>query len=169
MSVKEFKHRTKLITSSPKPYDPSIDLVANDLRDIPRVLHSINEAWADPSSPNFISGRCLAKSLVECIKAKHLSGDDNCTDILIGGIEASLWVAEQFATDLRSLFPELNISTISANKLLDVGGRCDILDLILYSLYAYRFLSKIFSLGTLIRSWTLFCHAEISLLKPVYF
>lgn len=47
---------------------------------------------------------------------------DDCTDLLIGGVEASLWIAEQFATDLRMTFPSLNISTVSTNKLLSVGG-----------------------------------------------
>ena len=40
------------------------------------------------------------------------------TDMVISGIEASLWVAEQFANDLQEIFPQLNIVTISANKLI---------------------------------------------------
>ena len=43
-------------------------------------------------------------------------------DLLIGGIEASLWVAEQFAADLRNVFPKLNVITVSANKLLGLGS-----------------------------------------------
>jgi hypothetical protein len=38
------------------------------------------------------------------------------TDLLIGGIEASLWIAEQWAADLRTIFPQLNVVTVSANK-----------------------------------------------------
>ena len=38
------------------------------------------------------------------------------TDLLIGGIEASLWIAEQWAADLRTMFPQLNVVTVSANK-----------------------------------------------------
>jgi hypothetical protein len=38
-----------------------------------------------------------------------------------GGVEASLWVAEQFAADLRTIFPQLNILTVSANKLLGLA------------------------------------------------
>ena len=44
------------------------------------------------------------------------------TDLLIGGIEASLWIAEQWAADLRTIFPQLNIVTVSANKLLGLGS-----------------------------------------------
>jgi hypothetical protein len=40
---------------------------------------------------------------------------------LSGGVEASLWVAEQFAADLRTIFPQLNILTVSANKLLGLA------------------------------------------------
>ena len=43
-------------------------------------------------------------------------------DLLIGGIEASLWVAEQFAADIRNVFPKLNVITVSANKLLGLGS-----------------------------------------------
>lgn len=39
----------------------------------------------------------------------------------LGGVEASLWVAEQFAADLRSIFPQLNVLTVSANKLLGLA------------------------------------------------
>jgi len=48
--------------------------------------------------------------------------NEDCTDLLIGGVEASLWIAEQFATDIRMVFPGLNITTVSSNKLLSVGG-----------------------------------------------
>jgi hypothetical protein len=44
------------------------------------------------------------------------------TDLLIGGIEASLWIAEQWAADLRTIFPQLNVVTVSANKLLGLGS-----------------------------------------------
>ena len=43
------------------------------------------------------------------------------TDLLITGIEASLWVGEQFACDLRGIFPQLNVVTCSSNKLLGLG------------------------------------------------
>ena len=41
--------RTKTIHSSPAPYDTSIDLIAGDLRDIPRVLADINQGIAQSS------------------------------------------------------------------------------------------------------------------------
>ena len=44
-----------------------------------------------------------------------LVGQDT-TDLLIGGVEASLWIGEQFAADMRTIFPLLNVVTVSANK-----------------------------------------------------
>jgi hypothetical protein len=49
-------------------------------------------------------------------------------DVLITGCEASLWIGEQFASDLQDLFPALRVVAMSANKiigtisLLTVGG-----------------------------------------------
>jgi len=45
-------------------------------------------------------------------------------DLIITGIETSLWVAEQFAADLQIVFPRLNVTAISANKLIAVAGNC---------------------------------------------
>ncbi|KAG2481942.1 hypothetical protein HYH03_019096, partial [Edaphochlamys debaryana] len=41
-------------------------------------------------------------------------------DLLVTGVEASLWLAEQWAGDLKLVFPQLNVQAVSANK---VGGR----------------------------------------------
>jgi hypothetical protein len=58
--------------------------------------------------------------MIKCMKHRVDTRTDS-TDLLIGGVEASLWVAEQFAADLRSIFPQLNIVTVSANKLLGLA------------------------------------------------
>jgi hypothetical protein len=34
----------------------------------------------------------------------------------------SLWIAEQWAADLRSIFPQLNVITVSSNKLLGLAS-----------------------------------------------
>lgn len=44
------------------------------------------------------------------------------TDLLIGGVEASLWLGEQFAAGLNIIFPRLNVRVASANKLLGFSG-----------------------------------------------
>lgn len=43
-------------------------------------------------------------------------------DLLVGGIEASLWLGEQFAAGLKLLFPRLNVTVYSSNKLLAFSG-----------------------------------------------
>jgi hypothetical protein len=47
---------------------------------------------------------------------RRVSHNQDTIDLLIAGVEASLWLAEQCAADLRRVFPYLNVSTISANK-----------------------------------------------------
>ncbi|KAI2495035.1 hypothetical protein MHU86_19467 [Fragilaria crotonensis] len=44
-------------------------------------------------------------------------------DILLTGCEVSLWLAEQFATDLQKAFPKLFVKVVSSNKLLGVFGQ----------------------------------------------
>ena len=66
----------------------------------------------------------LGEALVESLRDRRETGKD-CTDLLIGGVETSLWIAEQFAVDLRAAFPNINITTVSANKLLSVGGEAN--------------------------------------------
>jgi len=51
------------------------------------------------------------------------AAESSSVDILITGCEVSLWLGEQFAADLSQVFPNLNIKTISANKLLGLFGQ----------------------------------------------
>ena len=48
---------------------------------------------------------------------------DGSVDLLISGCEVSLWLGEQFHSDLHRVFPRLKIVTISANKLLGQLGQ----------------------------------------------
>lgn len=65
-------------------------------------------------------GNEFARLLIDCMRNRMQTKTDS-TDLIIGGVEASLWVAEQFAADLRTIFPQLNIVTVSSNKLLGLG------------------------------------------------
>jgi hypothetical protein len=44
-------------------------------------------------------------------------------DILVTGCEVSLWVAEQFVSDLQKSFPKLFIKAVSSNKILGLFGQ----------------------------------------------
>ena len=48
---------------------------------------------------------------------------DGSLDVLITGCEVSLWLGEQFASDLHLAFPTLTVECVSANKLLGLFGQ----------------------------------------------
>lgn len=51
--------------------------------------------------------------------AGRWAGDDTEgpeIDVLLTGVEVSLWLAEQLAADLKTIFPGLRVAAISANK-----------------------------------------------------
>ncbi|RYH31978.1 hypothetical protein EON65_01560 [archaeon] len=112
--------RSVTITSAPIPYDPNVDLVAEDLRITPAVLSAIDRAWSNAASMERQAGEALATCLVNAMYRRATNPKDTI-DLLIGGVEVSLWLAEQFAADLRRIFPHLNVATASANKLLGMG------------------------------------------------
>jgi len=53
---------------------------------------------------------------------KNLGENTSCdrleVDVLITGCEASLWIGEQFASDMQNLFPALRVVAMSANKVI---------------------------------------------------
>jgi len=116
----ELVDRAVTITSAPIPYDPKADLVAADLAMTPGILDAIDRAWSNTKSVEYIVAEEFCKYMIRCMKHRVDTQTDS-TDLLIGGVEASLWVAEQFAADLRTIFPQLNIVTVSANKLLGLA------------------------------------------------
>lgn len=99
-------------------------------------------AWNDRTSPQRTAGHALSLKLVDCMRNRLQYNQGvylyfyifvsfvryivlfsfvvmllvDSVDLLITGVEASLWLAEQFASDLRRIFPYLNVVTISANK-----------------------------------------------------
>ena len=101
--------------------------VEADLRDTARVLASLHAAWAGPRSPNAASADAFAAMLRA--KADESSSSSSSAssgrlevDVLVTGVETSLWVAEQFAADLQVLCPHLRVVALSANKLIGVLG-----------------------------------------------
>jgi hypothetical protein len=72
-------------------------------------------AWSNPSSIERVAGDSLARSLIKSMQ-RRIAEQKDTTNLIIGGVEVSLWLGEQFAADLRRIFPNLNVSTVSANK-----------------------------------------------------
>lgn len=112
----------------------SSDLIANDIRDTPGICASIQDDWLGVGNDSMFSlnrltawnlGRCL-KSRLEKYANKELHTCPNRVDILVTGCEVSLWLAEQFASDLQKSFPKLRIVAVSSNKLLGLYGQEEI-------------------------------------------
>jgi hypothetical protein len=120
------------------PSKSAEDPVEYDIREIPQVLATIEESWRDSpegtlrerDSFNRQSADYLAELLIE--KAKNwdrrqqatidikldLTPLDRSVDLLITGVESSLWLGERFAQDLATLCPGLRVETQSANQVL---------------------------------------------------
>ncbi len=112
------------------PKENAKDPVEQDIQDIAGVLSQIDISWRDPHSFNRQSGAYLTELLLA--KAKIWEQKQRATiniklesmsyeqplDLLITGVESSLWLGEQFAQDLNTLFPALSIKTLSSNQVL---------------------------------------------------
>jgi len=120
VSQKDLFSRCVQIRGKATPYDPNVDLVLKDLNDTPRVMKMIDDVWTDESSHEYFSGKTFCDAVLSCMEHR-LKNRLDIFDILISGVEASLWMAEQWAADLRRIFPLINIVTVSPNKLLGLG------------------------------------------------
>ena len=101
------------------------DPVLADIQDIPRICKQIQDDWREVGL-----NRMTAWNLAKCIRTRmkaHVDGKIKChggtVDILVTGCEVSLWVAEQFVSDLQKSFPKLFIKAVSSNKILGLFGQ----------------------------------------------
>jgi len=106
------------------------DPVLKDIKDIPRICRDIQEDWRNMNKSTMSFNRLTAWNLARCIRKKmdafvdgSAHGHRGAVDILLTGCEVSLWLAEQFATDLQKALPKLNITSVSSNKLLGLYGQ----------------------------------------------
>jgi hypothetical protein len=47
-----------------------------------------------------------------------ISRNAGSVDIILTGCEVSLWIAENFASDLQKAFPKLFVKAVSSNKIV---------------------------------------------------
>eukprot|EP00930_Biecheleria_cincta_P085508 TRINITY_DN7489_c0_g1_i1.p1 TRINITY_DN7489_c0_g1~~TRINITY_DN7489_c0_g1_i1.p1 ORF type:complete len:1920 (+),score=339.39 TRINITY_DN7489_c0_g1_i1:80-5761(+) len=92
------------------------DVVGCDISNVPKVLAEIDTCWQDRNSLNRISALTFANCLGALLNKRSGAGSD--IDVLIFGIENSLWLGQQFAADLARLFPCLNVVAMSSNWVL---------------------------------------------------
>jgi hypothetical protein len=116
--------RNELI--KPLEDEPS-DLILSDIQGIPKLCADLQEDWISAvgaTSLNRLTAFNLSQCLRERLKA-HVSGTvrPRSVDIVLTGCEVSLWLAEQFASDLQKSFPLLNVIAVSSNKLLGLYGQ----------------------------------------------
>eukprot|EP00523_Entomoneis_sp_CCMP467_P020382 CAMPEP_0168849630 /NCGR_PEP_ID=MMETSP0727-20121128/11463_1 /TAXON_ID=265536 /ORGANISM="Amphiprora sp., Strain CCMP467" /LENGTH=1558 /DNA_ID=CAMNT_0008903533 /DNA_START=441 /DNA_END=5117 /DNA_ORIENTATION=+ len=107
--------------------DDTKDLIEKDIKDIPKVCERIQEDWHSrqvSSSLNRLAAHTLGRCLRERLEAR-VNGtlSTRAVDILVTGVEVSLWVGEQFASDLQKSFPKLRTLAVSSNKLLGLYGQ----------------------------------------------
>ena len=102
------------------------DPVLSDIQEVPRALKAIQDDWDSKKAATSMN-RLTAHTLSVCLRARL---DDHVAeratkgiDILLTGCEVSLWLAEQFAADLKKSFPLLRIEAVSSNKLLGLYGQ----------------------------------------------
>ncbi len=105
------------------PEDP----VLADIREIPYVCKVIQDDWQSRRASSSLN-RLTAFNLSRCLRKRleqHANGTvpNMSVDILLTGCEVSLYVAEQFASDLKKAFPKLSIEAVSSNKLLGLYGQ----------------------------------------------
>jgi hypothetical protein len=111
-----------------KPLRPdSKDLVLSDIQDIPKICQAIQDEWHVNKAAQSLN-RLTAYNLQRCLRDRledHVEGKVPALaiDILLTGCEVSLWLAEQFASDMQKSFPRLRIKAISSNKLLGLYGQ----------------------------------------------
>ncbi len=90
------------------------DIVATDLAEIPDVLREITLDWGRAESHNRQAANDFVHLFADAL-FRHKSGG---LDLLITGIESSLWLGEQLAADFKIIFPSINVVCVTSNKLL---------------------------------------------------
>ncbi|KAL7566062.1 hypothetical protein ACA910_009849 [Epithemia clementina (nom. ined.)] len=120
--------RNKFVKPLPDS-DRCTDLILKDIEDIPKVCSNIQDDWHSnhaATSLNRLTAHTLARALRRLLDARvkgKTERSSRAVDILLTGCEVSLWLAEQFASDLQKAFPKLVITAISSNKLLGLYGQ----------------------------------------------
>ena len=120
--------RNKFVKPLPENQDCT-DLVLKDIQDIPKVCSNIQNDWLahhEATSLNRLTAFTLSRALRRLLDGR-INGTSNrnthAVDILLTGCEVSLWLAEQFASDIQKAFPKLVTKAISSNKLLGLFGQ----------------------------------------------
>jgi hypothetical protein len=115
------------------PQNNSPDPVKSDNQEIPAILAEIRGIWQNPASINCQTADYLVELLQEKankfeqkrekmmrVGLPELTRQLPTVDLLIIGVENSLWLGERFAEDFTAIFPWFNIKSISSNEILQI-------------------------------------------------
>ena len=94
------------------------DVVGKDIAETPSLLRAVRDTFRDSTSFNSRTARAFARALFVDVDAVRK------LDLIIVGTESSLWLGEQWATNMRSAFPRLRVVVTSANKALATLTAC---------------------------------------------
>lgn len=88
------------------------------------MLAAIKEDWASQGSANRASASAFSSMLLAKLawNAEQPGGGGRDIDLILVGMEVSLWVAEQFVSDICRALPRLAATALSANKVLQLIG-----------------------------------------------
>ena len=116
-TLEEFDGVSELMARPVSPSQFGGDVVGKDLADLPAVLRAITRSFDD--GPNKVTASAFSSKLFDAQRraSSHL-------DLVIIGVECSLWVAEQWAVNLRAACPSLRIVVASSNKALAALTAC---------------------------------------------
>ena len=116
-TLEEFDGVSELMTRPVSPSQFGGDVVGKDLADLPGVLQAITRSFED--GPNKMTASAFSSKLFDAQRraSSHL-------DLVIIGVECSLWVAEQWAVNLRAACPSLRVVVASSNKALAALTAC---------------------------------------------
>jgi hypothetical protein len=109
-----------------KPSAPACDHVLAEMTDIPSVLEGIRRDWGDPASLNRRTARAFATRFLDSASdwaaqqhGRAVPSLNAELDLLVLGVENSLYLGERFVDDLRRIFPYLNAGAVDAVRYCD--------------------------------------------------
>jgi len=102
---------TSVILASPDP-------ISRDIQTIPSTLAEVNDSWTDRTSLNWQSGVKFSNCIARLLRDRENGIGADGIDVLVLGIENSLWLGQQFAADLARVYPRLKVTAMSSNWVL---------------------------------------------------
>jgi len=132
-SLKEESFNKRLVNFAVSPAvrvkdQARLDPIEKDLNDVPDLIEEIDSTWSDRTSLNRVSALKIARCLHYLLTNREEKKDGEI-DVLIYGIENSLWLGQQFGADLARIFPNLKIVCLSSNWIVGMlqkaEGRVD--------------------------------------------